>query len=287
VILAGEQRAGKPGYPWLVFLHGFSGDAREWRAVGEQLGDYPQLYLDLPGHGGSTGISVSGFHEVSQLLTTTLISYNILSYWLVGYSLGGRIAMFHACQQPTGLRGVVVEGGHPGLQDGRIAMFHACQQPTGLRGVVVEGGHPGLQDAHARDARLDSDRRWAKRLRTEPLGTVFADWYQQPVFASLTQAQRSELITLRSQNSGAALADMLEATSLAVQPDLRSAFAANPVPFYYLYGERDEKFGGIAAELNAVRHAIPHAGHNAHRENPAAVAATLAQILRLPTKDTL
>lgn len=258
MILAGEQRAGKPGYPWLVFLHGFSGDAREWRAVGEQLGDYPQLYLDLPGHGGSAGISVSGFDEVSQLLTATLISYNILSHWLVGYSLGGR-----------------------------IAMFHACQQPTGLHGVVVEGGHPGLQDAHARDARLDSDRRWAKRLRTEPLGTVFADWYQQPVFASLTQAQRSELITLRSQNSGAALADMLEATSLAVQPDLRSALAANPVPFYYLYGGRDEKFGGIAAELNAVRHAIPYAGHNAHRENPAAVAATLAQILRLPTKDTL
>ncbi|VFS44371.1 acyl-CoA thioester hydrolase [Enterobacter cancerogenus] len=110
MILAGEQRAGKPGYPWLVFLHGFSGDAREWRAVGEQLGDYPQLYLDLPGHGGSAGISVSGFDQVSQLLTTTLISYNILSYWLVGYSLGGRIAMFHACQQPTGLRGVVVEG---------------------------------------------------------------------------------------------------------------------------------------------------------------------------------
>ena len=43
----------------------------------------------------------------------------------------------------------------------------------------------------------------------------------------------------------------------------------------------------LAAEVNAVRHAIPDAGHNAHRENPAAVAASLAQILRLRTKDTL
>ncbi|MFJ5427253.1 2-succinyl-6-hydroxy-2,4-cyclohexadiene-1-carboxylate synthase, partial [Enterobacter sp. CER55] len=34
-------------------------------------------------------------------------------------------------------------------------------------------------------------------------------------------------------------------------------------------------------------HAIPNAGHNAHRENPDAVAASLAQILRLRIKDTL
>jgi 2-succinyl-6-hydroxy-2,4-cyclohexadiene-1-carboxylate synthase len=80
---------------------------------------------------------------------------------------------------------------------------------------------------------------------------------------------------------------MLEATSLAVQPDLRFALSACNAPFYYLYGERDEKFAAIAAELNAKRHVIPHAGHNAHRENPAAVAASLAQILRLRTKDTL
>ena len=256
--LAGVQHNGRPGYPWLVFLHGFSGDCREWQAVGESLRDYPRLYLDLPGHGESAGVSIAGFNDLSDLLASTLLSYNILNYWLVGYSLGGR-----------------------------IAMFQACQQPKGLCGIVVEGGHPGLQDAGSREARLASDRRWATRFRAEPLPDVFADWYQQPVFASLTDAQRGELIALRSRNNGASLAAMLEATSLAVQPDLRSALNACNAPFYYLYGERDEKFAAIAAELNAERHVIPHAGHNAHRENPGAVAASLAQILRLRTKDTL
>lgn len=256
--LTGVHHNGKPGYPWLIFLHGFSGDCREWQAVGESLRDYPQLYLDLPGHGESASVSVAGFNDLSDLLASTLLSYNILNYWLVGYSLGGR-----------------------------IAMFHACQQPKGLCGIVVEGGHPGLQDAGSREVRLASDRRWATRFRTEPLPDVFADWYQQPVFASLTDAQRGELIALRSRNNGANLAAMLEATSLAVQPDLRFALSACNTPFYYLYGERDEKFAAIAAELNAERHVIPHAGHNAHRENPAAVAASLAQILRLRTKDTL
>jgi 2-succinyl-6-hydroxy-2,4-cyclohexadiene-1-carboxylate synthase len=258
VILSGVQQAGKPGYPRLVFLHGFSGDCREWQRVGEGLSDYPRLYLDLPGHGGSRDLAVAGFDEMSRLLTRTLLSYNILKFWLIGYSLGGR-----------------------------IAMFHACQQPKGLQGVMVEGGHPGLQDAEARNARLASDRRWATRFRTEPLEKVFADWYQQPVFASLTDAQREALITLRSQNNGATLAMMLEATSLAVQPDLRAALSARDFSFNYLYGERDEKFAALAAEVNAVRHAIPNAGHNAHRENPDAVIASLAQILRYRIKDTL
>ena len=258
MILAGVQQTGKPGYPWLVFLHGFSGDCREWQVVGETLSEYPRLYLDLPGHGESRNITVTGFEEMSDLLTRTLLSYNILNFWLVGYSLGGR-----------------------------IAMFHACQQPKGLLGVMVEGGHPGLQNADDRHARRVSDHRWATRFRTEPLNRVFADWYQQPVFASLPDAERKALITLRSQNNGITLAKMLEATSLAGQPDLRPALSTRHFSFDYLYGERDKKFAALAAELHAVRHAIPNAGHNAHRENPAAVAASLAQILRLRTKDTL
>ena len=96
MILAGVTQPGKSGYPWLVFLHGFSGDCREWQTVGASLHDYPRLYLDLPGHGGSADTGVTGFAEVSEVLTHTLISHNILNYWLVGYSLGGRIAMFHA-----------------------------------------------------------------------------------------------------------------------------------------------------------------------------------------------
>ena len=251
MILAGVSQPGKPGYPWLVFLHGFSGDCREWQAVGASLYDYPRLYIDLPGHGGSADTGVTGFAEVSELLSHTLISYNILRYWLVGYSLGGR-----------------------------IAMFHACQHPAGLDGVIVEGGHPGLQDANARQARLTSDRRWASRFCSEPLEAVFADWYQQPVFASLNDDQRRELVALRSNNNGATLAAMLEATSLAVQPDLRANLSARTFAFYYLCGERDSKFRALAAELAAECHVIPRAGHNAHRENPAGVIASLAQILR-------
>ncbi|ENZ8138940.1 2-succinyl-6-hydroxy-2,4-cyclohexadiene-1-carboxylate synthase [Klebsiella aerogenes] len=242
--------SGQPGYPWLVFLHGFSGDRDEWRTVGEAFPAWLRLYLDLPGHGGSADIAVDGFTGVSELLQATLNSYNILDYWLVGYSLGGR-----------------------------VAMNFACQPRTGLRGLIVEGGHPGLQDEASRQARLINDSAWAERFRREPLAQVFADWYQQPVFASLNAAQRASLVALRRRNNGATLAAMLEATSLAQQADLRPSLQARDFPFHYLCGERDAKFRAIAQALAADTHIIHHAGHNAHRDNPEAVIACLAQIL--------
>ncbi|EPH0680541.1 TPA: 2-succinyl-6-hydroxy-2,4-cyclohexadiene-1-carboxylate synthase [Klebsiella aerogenes] len=242
--------SGQPGYPWLVFLHGFSGDRDEWRTVGEAFPAWPRLYLDLPGHGGSADIAADGFTGVSELLQATLNSYNILDYWLVGYSLGGR-----------------------------VAMNFACQPRAGLRGLIVEGGHPGLQDEASRQARLINDSAWAERFRREPLAQVFADWYQQPVFASLDAAQRASLVALRRRNNGATLAAMLEATSLARQADLRPSLQARDFPFHYLCGERDAKFRAIAQALAADIHIIHHAGHNAHRDNPEAVIACLAQIL--------
>lgn len=251
MILHAQANEGQAGYPWLVFLHGFSGDCQEWQTVGETFQNYSRLYIDLPGHGGSADIRVRGFDDVSELLRNTLFSYNILNYWLVGYSLGGRVAMMAACQ------------GMPGL----------C-------GLVVEGGHPGLQREDERIQRRLSDGRWVARFRREPLRDVFNDWYQQPVFASLSPVQRQALVALRSHNNGVTLAAMLEATSLAVQPDLRAQLTTCTFPFYYLCGERDDKFRALATEMSVPNHVIRNAGHNAHRDNPAGVVDCLAQILR-------
>ncbi|MBZ6727088.1 2-succinyl-6-hydroxy-2,4-cyclohexadiene-1-carboxylate synthase [Klebsiella grimontii] len=250
MILHALAERGQPGHPWLVFLHGFSGDCHEWLTVGQAFGAYSRLYIDLPGHGGSANIAANSLAEIGYLVEKTLNSYNILKYWLVGYSLGGR-----------------------------VAMYFACQPREGLCGLVVEGGHPGLTDENQRLLRRHGDAAWAERFRREPLTQVFADWYQQPVFASLDAAQRAALIALRSRNNGGALAAMLQASSLAEQPDLREPLRAREFPFHYLCGERDGKFRAIADELSATTHVINHAGHNAHRENPDAVVACLAQFL--------
>lgn len=259
MILHAIYREGRDvNLPCLVWLHGFLGGQQEWEIVSEHFTDWPQLRVDLPGHGKSADITAANFAQVDKLLRETLISYNILNYWMMGYSLGGRVAMYHACQGDN----------------------------TGLCGLVVEGSHPGLVDENTRRERQANDHLWAERLRTEPLKDVLHDWYQQTVFLSLSDEQRSALIAARSQNNALTLSNMLEATSLGNQPDLQAALKQLPLPFYYLCGERDEKFRAVAQSLGLSPHLITAAGHNAHRENPAAFSACLLNLLRKPGEET-
>lgn len=249
MILSARAEAGAINYPWIVWLHGFLGSRDEWRPLCGHFTHWPQLFIDLPGHGASPS-DATGFEALSARLDATLAHYHINDYWLVGYSLGGRAAMYHAC-------------------------FGKCS-PCGL---VIEGGHPGLKTFQERTERLNHDHRWAWRFEHQPQSCVLNDWYQQPVFAHLSLQQRLQLIELRDGQNGAALAKMLRATSTGKQPDLRAALSGLQIPFYYFYGERDAKFSAIAHTLPAFPIAIPAAGHNAHRENPTAFAHRLLDIL--------
>ena len=78
------------------------------------------LSIDLPGHGGSRSQRVSGFDALCEQLNATLRHHQIRKYWLIGYSMGGRVAMYYACRAALpGLCGLVVEAGHPCLSDER------------------------------------------------------------------------------------------------------------------------------------------------------------------------
>lgn len=249
MMLHAQRLSGDARLPWLVWLHGFLGAASDWQGVGEAL-PHRQLRIDLPGHGGSTSVMTSGFAHTHCLLQRTLQHNNVDNYWLVGYSLGGRLAMYHACR-PT----------------------------PGLRGLIIEGGHPGLLNKQERRARRLADARWATRFRREPLRTVLDDWYQQPVFATMTPAQRAALISVRLHNQPPALAAMLTATSLGRQPVLHAVLAARQVPFHCLVGEKDARFQALATLANACYHILPNAGHNAHRDNPRAFNDCLQSLL--------
>lgn len=252
MILHAVSRAGsQPQLPHIVWLHGFLGNHQEWMSVSETFHEWPQLLIDLPGHGGSVGRQVSDFTTTDALLTATLRHYHIDDYWLVGYSLGGRLAMYHA----------------------------TYGQASGLRGVVVEGGHPGLSSETDREMRQRHDADWATRFRHEKLSHVLKDWYQQVVFSDLNKQQRTELVALRSHNNPVELAAMLEAVSLSRQPDLQAALLQLTIPFYYFCGERDTKFRAIATHMGLTPELISAAGHNAHRDSPDAFSARLLTLL--------
>ncbi|MDX7991848.1 2-succinyl-6-hydroxy-2,4-cyclohexadiene-1-carboxylate synthase [Xenorhabdus littoralis] len=239
---------------WLVWLHGLLGKGDDWLPLVNACDQYASLVIDLPGHGHSADITVAGgFAGMSELLAATLSEYQINDYWLIGYSLGARIAMYHA-----------IHGKH-----------------DGLRGLLVEGGNPGLFSQTERDVRLQNDQHWAQRFRHEDIVSVLSDWYQQPVFADLTVMQREQLIHLRSQSRGSCIADMLENTSLGHQPWLVPDLQQLTTPFAYLCGENDCKFQRIAKQYTLPLKTIPQVGHNAHYGNPVAFAVAVNHFLSL------
>ncbi|HGN1705543.1 TPA: 2-succinyl-6-hydroxy-2,4-cyclohexadiene-1-carboxylate synthase [Providencia rettgeri] len=237
--------------PWLVWLHGLLGSSDDWLPVIDNFNNYPSLLVDLPGHGASKFEVCHGFSHFDQQLCALLQYHQIDEYYLIGYSLGARLAMHFTCHCP----------------------------PKGLLGLIIEGGNVGLTSHQERVNREANDHAWAQRFRVESIEQVLNDWYQQAVFADLTPAQRVQLINLRRQNNPQSIADMLESTSLAKQPFLVDKLYQLSCPYCYFCGERDQKFRSVSQQYELPLTLIANAGHNAHRENPTGYAAALHHFL--------
>ncbi|GAA5216180.1 2-succinyl-6-hydroxy-2,4-cyclohexadiene-1-carboxylate synthase [Corallincola platygyrae] len=247
--------------PTLVFLHGFLGSSHEWDVVAKQLAqDYPVLCPDLPGHGlpAANLPDQVDFDSINQWLITYLKQHEVTHYILIGYSLGGRIALHHAVQTAE-------------LDD------HDSGE---LVGLILEGANPGLCDAKSRQERLASDIDWSRKLARKPITHVVKEWYQQPMFADLDDAQRKQLIRERGKAWGNSLATVITGLSLGKQQDFREWLTKTQLPIHYIHGEKDSKFADICSEIKQlnskiVEHSIYGAGHNTHRADPVHFVQTL------------
>ncbi|MDG6897159.1 hypothetical protein A6A19_03890 [Actinobacillus delphinicola] len=249
----------------LCFLHGLLGSGEDWQEVIQYIQKNAPLIkcitLDLPFHGDEKKTCVKDFAE-TEIFIQKEIERKIgnESYWLIGYSLGGRIALDFVLQKNVN---------------------------KNLQGLILEGANFGLSSEEERKARWANDVKWANRFATEVLSNVLADWYQQKVFSHLNEKQRQALITKRAENSGTGIAQMLKATSLAKQEYFLSPSWIIKWEIFrkqhhvvYICGERDEKFKKLAKNIQIPMRVIPNAGHNSHQENPEAFAQSLLDYVK-------
>ncbi|MEM9293169.1 MAG: alpha/beta fold hydrolase [Acidobacteriota bacterium] len=239
-------------HPSFAFLHGFGGRRSQWDEVRQLLGDPPALALALAGHEGpSPGNSF--LSEVDRIALQ--LSQRGEGPWhLVGYSLGGRLAL--------------------GLLARHRDLF---------AGATLLGAHPGLESEAHRRQRREDDEIWARRLEAEGIDAFFDAWGQRPLFAK-TQSEnhRAQLLDMRRGLDPAALAAALRAFSPAAMPRWEGALPGLPLPLTFVAGERDEKFVGLAQRMASLAPqgeaiVVPGAGHNVVLEAPEAVAQILRQ----------
>ena len=161
--------------------------------------------------------------------------------FLLGYSLGGRLAL-HAC----------------------------LSRPDLWEAAIVVGADPGLESEEEKKLQLDRDRDWAERLKREPLQKVVNEWDAQSVFCGIgNQAPRN----LGEMNPDR-LSQQFEVFSKGIQQNLAPELAElKNLPILFVSGEKDHKYQGIGEKLAKSSSAInaqviADAGHRVPWENP-------------------
>ena len=244
----------------MLLLHGFLGSAADWNGVVAVLEkDFYCVSADLPGHGASLGLPPEGYtmEGTGRSLAAVLDELGLGQAAVVGYSMGGRLALYFALR-------------HPGR----------CS------GLFLESASPGLERAKAREARRRADEERAARLESGDFEEFLQDWYRQPLFASLARDEEllRKTIQPRRRNEPEELARSLRGLGTGSQPSLWGELGELSVPTVAVAGELDEKFVNVGRNMEVgspeIRFAsIPEVGHNVHAESPNAYTGLLQGFL--------
>lgn len=161
---------------------------------------------------------------------------------------------------------------------GRLALYLALEYPERFDSLILESASPGLRTERERTARRRYDEELARRLDAAGAADFRAFlevWHRQPLFVSLAghEGLLEKLITDRTRNDPKELARSLRGMGTGSQPSLWEDLPNLKVPTLAVAGEYDEKFVGIAREMSETSRKIEcvvvaGAGHNVHAERP-------------------
>ncbi len=150
---------------------------------------------------------------------------------------------------------------------GRLALQAAVAEPEKFSRVIVLSAHPGLATEGERKARRLQDAVWAERALTLPWAEFLHRWDAQDVLGASAK-DRSGLERYRQEISRS-----FTQWSLGRQADLRDGLQHLSCPLWWITGAEDAKFTELAATAGSGNHvAVAGAGHRVHFDQAAAVA---------------
>jgi len=226
---------GNPTHRSLIFLHGLFGCSGDWEPILDSLS--PHYYctaLDLPGHGKTP------YREEILNSFREHLQKSPVKPILIGYSMGGRIAL---------------------------------QLREEAQGVIAISSHLGLKKTQEKQSQLEKEEEWKTKLLTLPPSVFFKQWYEQPLFASLSESPSllKALIEKRKCQDPVILAQVLSQLSVTRQEHITSF----PNPTLLIHGKKDSKYQQLYHNIPIPVCSIENAGHACLIENPQECGLTI------------
>lgn len=243
----------------ILALHGFAGSGVDFLSLAAATPAWCWSHPDLPGHdpAGTPGPvgewptapldEAAGLAAVERWADALVTAISGPPPVLLGYSLGGRLAL-HA----------------------------ARRHPAAFRAVVLIGASAGLPTASERAARRAHDDAWAQRLLRDGLPDFLRAWTAQPLLVPVTPfpaAWAAARDARRTRLDARRLAGCLRTFGTGSLPWLGDDLPSLSMPVHLFAGAGDPAYVARAHDLaarmpKATVDIIPNAGHAALFECP-------------------
>jgi 2-succinyl-6-hydroxy-2,4-cyclohexadiene-1-carboxylate synthase len=173
---------------------------------------------------------------------------------------------------------------------GRIALELAATRPEIVPRLVLLSASPGLDDAGDRARRAAEDDRRAAELMLDGLDAFVERWYRLPLFASFAAHRSFDDARARRVHGNAAFwARCVAACSPGRAESRWGAIPALAAHSAFVAGELDERYAAFAARVRSMTSAsapasrvelVAGAGHVLPLEAPDACARVIESILQ-------
>ena len=221
----------------VAFVHGFTQTGRTWLPVIESLGvEISATLIDAPGHGASTNGKRTLIETASDIRDVMAPGF------LVGYSMGAR-----------------------------MALHTALMAPERVTALVLISGTAGIENESERASRRANDLALSQRIMHIGVDAFIDEWLDLPMFQGLSREAAN--IPERVRNTAQGLADSLNFAGTGTQEPLWEELHKLHMPVLIVAGVDDAKFVDAAVRMSEkITHStlcvVPNAGHTVHLEQP-------------------
>ncbi len=232
-----------------------------WDPVLRPMPARPAVLAVLPGHGRDPWYPPTDTLDGAvEAIAAGLPSDKV---FLVGYSMGARVAL-------------------------AVALAH----PDKVLGAVLVGVDPGIPSETERKVRAAWDDAEAVRVERDGLERYAAHWGSLPIFETqrrLPEILRRQRAIQRMEHTPKGIAWAMRTLGTGRMPSQWPALARTTVPLCFVAGALDEKFMALAERAACVaphgeRQVVDGAGHDVALENPDALAAIVQDFTHRHTR---